>query len=108
MTPEQMRALADDAEKLQGDSDYDYVFVTDVMTALRAAADQLEAVRAELFGVLSSTEDMPANAYRRLYELHAILTADIAPHSDRIEDVMQRNWNRRYGADTAPQEDRDE
>lgn len=44
-TPEQMRALADRAEILQEDSDYDYVFVTNVIVALRAAADQLDWLR---------------------------------------------------------------
>lgn len=43
--PEQMRALADRAEILQEDSDYDYVFVTNVMVALRDAADQLDWLR---------------------------------------------------------------
>lgn len=48
MNPKQMRALADAAGNLTRDNDWDNETITDVMTALRAAANQLEAVHAAL------------------------------------------------------------
>ncbi len=44
-TPEQMRALAAAVANLTVDNDWDATVIADVMTALRAAADQLEAAQ---------------------------------------------------------------
>jgi hypothetical protein len=44
LTREQLRALADAADNLTRDNDWDNETIGDVTAALRAAADQLEAV----------------------------------------------------------------
>lgn len=79
-TPEQMRALAEDVlERVAADRDGDLDFADRIMTALRTAADQLEAVQ-ELHRWLRKNIGSPA--------LHARLdqfTADTAPQGDRDE-----------------------
>lgn len=74
LTPQHMRDLADDAEKLTGDSDYDYVFIVTVMKTLRNAADQLEAVQEAL-------EKQEAAGINVVFTdvVRAILTADTTP-----------------------------
>lgn len=67
MTPQQMRELADVADNLTRDSDWDAAVIADVMSTLRAAADQLEALH---------EWDMRG----RFENLDAILTADTAPN----------------------------
>jgi hypothetical protein len=72
-TPQQMRALAD-----LSTSDY-RLRMNEVRAALRAAADQLEAVRAleRIYVDAWDSYAVPADA------LDAILTADTAPQEDR-------------------------
>lgn len=45
-TPEQMRTLADTAANLTVDNDWDATVLAEVMTALRAAADEVDRLRA--------------------------------------------------------------
>ncbi|MCS6578274.1 hypothetical protein [Curtobacterium poinsettiae] len=73
MTPERYRALADE---LQSAAAIDFGVSGDTMfaaqSALRAAADQLEAVRAWV--------DEHHHHFAEISELAAVLDADTAPH----------------------------
>lgn len=100
-TPEQMRELADAADNPTRDNDWDNRVIADVMAALRAAADQLEAVqdRERLAAVIYdaqhsrngarwlSTVDGTPNvvSYVAADAIRAILTTVTAPQEDRDE-----------------------
>lgn len=73
--PEQLRALANATANLTVDNDWDATVVADVMVALRAAADQLEAVQAWNWRHEGLFVD-PG--------LDLILTADTAPQEERM------------------------
>jgi hypothetical protein len=77
-TPDQMRALAEDVlERVAADRDGDLDFADRIMTALRAAADQLEAV----------TPPFSAPQYAKLLRerehLHTMI--ENAPHGSDTE-----------------------
>lgn len=125
MTPEQLRALAD-----EGDARAEYTLartpetIHRITAALRAAADQLEAVQRTVdeYAGLGGNSRWPLVA-----ALHVILTADTTPQRPKTPDQVAYEALRgpysnrarqmarelrakvdRKLADTAPQEERDE
>lgn len=111
MTPEQMRALAN--EHLESSPAID----TKMIAALRAAADQLEAVRKLASARASTAREVRDRGNERSWnDVLALLTADTAPQETHngvpvFRDAKGRAW---FGCslepikpDTAPQDGRD-
>lgn len=75
-TPGEMRALADAAGNLTRDNDWDSEVIADVMAALRAAADQLEATQ---WAARVNLAEGSQSGFAR-YLINVALTADAARH----------------------------
>lgn len=112
-TPEQMRALADAATNLTVDNDWDATVIADVMTALRAAADQLEAVQALLteahdkFADTYDTERVTGRGPSSIGVAGAPLASSVQHALDLLRAKATANIER-LTANTAPQENRDD